>query len=70
MSPRGTVVQGLVGIGFGLLFLEVCRRLRRPGWEWFDTYPWPRDLYAAVSGILGWVLIVGGIWTVVVALVR
>jgi hypothetical protein len=51
MSPRGTVVQGLVGIGFGFLFILVYRRLRRPGW--IDTYPWPRDLFSAVCVILG-----------------
>jgi hypothetical protein len=52
------------------LFVEVCRRLRRPGWEWLDTYPWPRDLFSAVGVIIGCVLIVGGIWTVVIGLVR
>jgi hypothetical protein len=64
------VGQGLVGIAGGVLFVEVCRRLRRPGWEWLDTYPWPRDLFSAVGVIIGCVLIVGGIWTVVIGLVR
>jgi hypothetical protein len=67
---RGTVVQGLGGIGWGVVLVATSRWMRgRPEVELYTPRPWGRHLFTINEGI-GWVLIVVGIVTVVVGLVR
>jgi hypothetical protein len=71
MSPRETVVQGLVGVGFGVVWVALSRwgrsrpELERPTL----SNPLRRHLFTINEGI-GWLLIVVGVVTVVVELAR